>query len=105
MNGDNARPKGNAVACEAPEAASVFPQSGVAAWGVAWTKSKCEKALAEYLTSRSVGHFLPLVSKRHNYGSRVRRTWLPLFPGYVFFDTAAISRPDVFASRRVADVL
>ena len=82
-----------------------FPEVGVSSWGVAWTKSKCEKALVEYLQSKSVAHFLPLVSKRRSYGSRIRRSWLPLFPGYVFFDTSAIDRSGVFASRRVADVL
>jgi len=74
-------------------------------WGVAWTKSKCEKALADYLVERSIPHFLPIVSKRRVYGGRVRQSSLPLFPGYVFFDTAAIDRCTLFASRRVADIL
>ncbi len=84
---------------------SVFAEAGSQMWGVAWTKSRCEKALAEYFTARSVCLFLPLVATRRNAGNRIRQSWLPLFPGYVFFDTAAISRPDVFASRRVAEVL
>jgi hypothetical protein len=75
------------------------------AWGVAWTKSKCEKALAEYLAERSIPHFLPLISKRRVYGRHVRQSSLPLFPGYVFFDTVAIDRCSIFASKRVADVL
>ena len=74
-------------------------------WGVAWTKSKCEKALAAYLAERSIAHFLPLISKRRVYGRHVRQSSLPLFPGYVFFDTAAIERSSVFASKRVTDIL
>jgi transcriptional antiterminator RfaH len=84
---------------------STFPESGAQSWGVAWTKSKCEKALIQYLSGRRVSHYLPLIAKRRCYGSRIRRSYLPLFPGYVFYDTAAIERAEVFASRRVVDVL
>ena len=89
----------------AVQSACAFPDLSSATWGVAWTKSKCEKALSEFLEARSVAHFLPLVSKRKSYGNRIRRSWLPLFPGYVFFDTSAIDRLSIFASRRVANVL
>ena len=77
----------------------------VSAWGVAHTKSRCEKALAEYLVKRDVPHFLPLVTKRRVYGRRKRTSHMPLFPGYVFFDRLVLPRTEIFESRRVAEIL
>jgi hypothetical protein len=74
-------------------------------WAVAWTKARCEKSLAEYLAVREVPHFLPLYSHRKVYGKSVQTSRLPLFPGYVFFDASAIPHTDVYASRKVAQVL
>lgn len=74
-------------------------------WAVARTKARAEKALAEYLTARSVPTFVPLLVSRRVYGRSVRHSQLPLFPGYVFFDDFAISRSSLFESRKVADVL
>jgi hypothetical protein len=74
-------------------------------WAVAWTKPRCEKILYDYLLARRVPSFLPLVAKRRVYGTRVCHSRIPLFSGYVFFDEAAISRPILFESRKVAQVL
>ncbi|MGD0089453.1 MAG: transcription termination/antitermination NusG family protein [Planctomycetota bacterium] len=82
------------------------PQLPVARrWAAAWTRSRAEKALREYLQIHSVPVFLPLVLSRRVYGRLVRQSQLPLFPGYLFYDAEAISRPEIFASRHVADVL
>jgi hypothetical protein len=44
--------------------------------------------------------------KHRNVGNReIRYFHVPLFPGYVFFDADAISRPDAFASRKIANIL
>lgn len=77
----------------------------VCAWNVAWTKSRCEKSLVEFFDQKSVRSYLPLVHKRHVYGSRERIHEIPLFSGYVFFDASSIERFDVFSSRKVADIL
>lgn len=77
----------------------------VAEWAVAHVKSRCEKALTAFFDKRQVKSFLPMVKHRHVYGSRVRESTIPLFPGYVFFDRAAISYHHVFDSRKVAKVL
>ncbi|MCW8130856.1 MAG: hypothetical protein KIS92_10935 [Planctomycetota bacterium] len=74
-------------------------------WAVAWTKSRCEKALCEYLDSLGVPRFLPLVSKRRVWGGQAKFSQLPLFSGYVFFDYAAVERTKVFESRKVAQIL
>jgi len=74
-------------------------------WSVARTKSRCEKALAEYFSELRVPYFLPLVANRRIYGRHIRRSRLPLFPGYLFFDDAILPRQRVFESRKVAEVL
>ena len=74
-------------------------------WAAAWTKSRAEKALVDYLDSRKVGSFLPIITRRRVYGKIVRESRLPLFSSYVFFDLNGISRLQLFESRKVADVL
>ncbi|MCY3018579.1 MAG: hypothetical protein NTW87_06055 [Planctomycetota bacterium] len=77
----------------------------VASWVVAHTKPRCEKRLVEFLNLHNVGSFLPLVTRRHVYGRRVRDYEVPLFSGYVFYDSLPLSPERVFASRRVAQIL
>ena len=74
-------------------------------WGVAHTKPRAEKKLAEYLKKKGIPHFLPLL-RRKNVGNReIRWFHVPLFPGYVFIDTAAAERKVFFDSRKVARVI
>jgi transcription antitermination factor NusG len=74
-------------------------------WGAAHTRSRCEKQVAEYLDQRGVAIFLPLI-KRRNAGHReIRFFQVPLFAGYVFFDTEAIVAREVFECRKVARIL
>lgn len=74
-------------------------------WGAAHTRSRCEKQVAEYLDQRNVATFLPLI-KRRNVGNReIRFFQIPLFAGYVFFDTEAIVAREVLACRKVARIL
>jgi len=88
---------------EAAPAALAVPAARM--WSVAWTKARCEKALCEYLDALHVPHFLPLLRTRRVYGARVRYSQLPLFSGYVFFDSTLIDRPKIFESRKVAEIL
>ena len=53
-------------------------------WWVAHTKPRAEKSLARRLRKRRVAHFLPLYHREWRSGSRLRSSYLPLFPGYVF---------------------
>jgi transcription antitermination factor NusG len=53
-------------------------------WRVVHTKSRQEKALAEYLESRQIEHYLPLVRRVKYYGRRKFAVSMPLFPGYLF---------------------
>jgi transcription antitermination factor NusG len=74
-------------------------------WGAIHTKPRAEKKLAEYLAKKGIPHFLPLL-RRKNAGNReVRFFHVPLFPGYVFVDTAAAERKVIFDSRKAAQIL
>ncbi len=77
----------------------------VNSWAVARTKSRCEKVFADYLLSVNVPCYLPLLSKRRVYGSAVRFSHLPLFSGYVFFDSSAADTSTIFDSRKIAQIL
>jgi transcription antitermination factor NusG len=55
-----------------------------AAWCVAHTRSRQEKALAEDLENLGIPCYLPLVRTVRYYGRRKLACALPLFPGYLF---------------------
>ena len=55
-----------------------------ARWWVLHTRPRAEKAVARQLVGREVGFYLPLYEHRLTSGGRVRSSYLPLFPGYVF---------------------
>ncbi|MGQ0612350.1 MAG: transcription termination/antitermination NusG family protein [Planctomycetaceae bacterium] len=80
-----------------------FPQAR--SWGAIHTKPRCEKVVAQFLATRQVPVFLPLLVRRRSYGARRRASALPMFPGYLFYDSAAIDRRQLFDSRRVAEIL
>lgn len=69
---------------------SAHPTAGVLAeptnfrWHVLHTRSRQEKALAEYLAAAGVDHFLPLTRAVRYYGRRKAVVAEPLFSGYVF---------------------
>jgi transcription antitermination factor NusG len=74
-------------------------------WWVAHTKSRREKALAEFLCDRAVGYYLPMVKLRQPSGRRTRFSLLPLFTGYLFFKGSAEQRYLAYASNHIARVL
>ncbi len=60
-------------------------QDDCCAWWVLYTMSRREKELMRRLHAAEVGFYAPLVKQRHRSpGGRLRTTYLPLFPGYVF---------------------
>jgi transcription antitermination factor NusG len=74
-------------------------------WAV-HTKPRAEKKLVRFLESVRVGHYLPTMLRRHEYGGRkVRTNWLPLFPGYVFLLEERIDRSLLFRSGAVVQFL
>jgi transcriptional antiterminator RfaH len=53
-------------------------------WWLAHTRPRQEKAAANALFSRSVGYYLPLVTRKSLLRGRTRTARIPLFPGYIF---------------------
>jgi transcription antitermination factor NusG len=47
-------------------------------------RTRCEKVVDTCLGQRDVDHFLPLYKKQTQWSDRVRTSFVPLFPGYVF---------------------
>jgi transcription antitermination factor NusG len=47
-------------------------------------RTRCEKVVDTCLDQRDVDHFLPLYKKQTQWSDRVRTSFVPLFPGYVF---------------------
>ncbi len=53
-------------------------------WRVFYTKSNCEKKCEEYIISRNIESYLPLVKSIYTYRGRKIRKELPLFKNYIF---------------------
>jgi transcription antitermination factor NusG len=75
-------------------------------WAVARVKSRQEKAFAHALADAAIPYYLPLVEKRvrRRDNGKVRKSLMPLFPGYV---ALALERDDwsrAYLTHRVADL-
>jgi len=81
------------------------PVNGTMLWWVAHTKSRREKALADFLTLRKVGYYLPLTKKRQPNNRRERYSLIPLFNGYLFFKGNRENRYTAYTSNHIARVL
>lgn len=55
-----------------------------ARWWVLYTRARREKDVARKLRGKQVPHYLPQREFTRQTGGRVRSSYLPLFPGYVF---------------------
>lgn len=60
-------------------------------WRVAYARSRQEKRLARHLLVRQMPFYLPLAERAVSIAGRRRVSYLPLFPGYVFFRGPALS--------------
>ena len=74
-------------------------------WYVAHVRSRQEKLLARFLAQRGIAFYLPQTEKALHGGGRVRSSWLPLFPGYVFFRGDGSARDAVVRSDLAVTVL
>jgi transcriptional antiterminator RfaH len=74
-------------------------------WSVAHVRSRQEKSLARHLHSQEVPFYLPLQEKRRVDGTRVRSSFVPLFPGYLFFRGGNPARRSALATRLVVRLL
>lgn len=74
-------------------------------WWVAHVRSRQEKALARYLHPRQVPFYLPQHEHRVRRSGRSFVSYLPLFPGYVFFRGSGAERLTALRSDLIVRVL
>src|SRR6266581_3544595 len=74
-------------------------------WWVAHTRSRRDKALARYLLSLEVPYYLPCRERRTRRAGRTFISYVPLFPGYVFFRGLAAHRQAAMKSNLVVHIL
>lgn len=74
-------------------------------WWVAHVRSRQEKGLARHLLERQAPFYLPLAEKHVQRHGRERVSFLPLFPGYVFFRGSAEERLAALRSQLVVRTL
>lgn len=74
-------------------------------WRIARTKSRREKALADFLTRHNIGYYLPMVKKRQPGQKRERYSLVPVFSGYLFFKSSDLERYHCFTSNHIASVI
>ncbi len=80
-------------------------QAGGRRWYALHTRARQEKALARQLLSREVAFYLPLVSKNLLVRGKCVRSYIPLFPGYVFLFGSDEDRRIALTTQRVVQAL
>lgn len=75
------------------------------AWVVVHARPRCEKRVVDFCRSRGMFSYLPLLTKKHRYGGRVRTFEVPLFTGYVFIRVDAAGKQLLRQNQRVANLL
>ena len=74
-----------------------------AKWLCFYTLARCEKDLMRKLEAAEVPFYGPLVRRRlHTAGGRIRHSFVPLFPGYVFAPVDDDQRRAAMATKTVA---
>lgn len=74
-------------------------------WWVAHLRSRQEKVLARYLRDHEIPFYLPQMEKRSRRSGRTFVSYLPLFPGYVFFRGGREEKLGALKSNVVVSVL
>ncbi len=74
-------------------------------WWVAHVRSRQEKALARNLFPLEIPFYLPQREKRIRRAGRAFVSYIPLFPGYLFFRGSAAQRSAALRSKLIVKVL
>jgi transcription antitermination factor NusG len=82
-------------------------EDDVGCWAVAHVKARQEKALAQDLACRDIPYYLPLTEKRslRRDNGKIRKSIIPLFPGYLAFALEHAQWETVYRTGRVAELL
>ncbi|MBN2711315.1 MAG: hypothetical protein JXR97_02635 [Planctomycetes bacterium] len=77
------------------------------AWCVAHLKSRQEKAFAHDLRQWGISYYMPLIEKRtrRSDNGKIRKSLLPLFPGYLAVAIPWQERECLYQTRRLANLL
>jgi transcription antitermination factor NusG len=76
-----------------------------ATWCVRPTKARMEKSFAWDLLQLGIDYFLPLAPRTIFSGGRKRKSFVPLFPSYVFFCGTAEQRVRAFGTDRICNAI
>lgn len=71
------------------------------AWDVLHTRPRTEKAVARRLARAGASFFLPLYERRYRRQRRLIRSFLPLFPGYVFTLAGDVEQDSLWQTSQV----
>jgi transcriptional antiterminator RfaH len=74
-------------------------------WLVVHVRSRQEKLLARHLMRKDVPFYLPQIEKSTRRSGRTFKSFVPLFPGYVFMRGAAEARDVAWRSNVVANII
>jgi transcription antitermination factor NusG len=73
-----------------------------ALWYALRVRTKCEKVVVGALRQRDIVNFLPLYKTKTQWSDRVKTSFVPLFPGYVF---AKLNGLELHSVGRVIDCM
>jgi transcription antitermination factor NusG len=75
-----------------PEPASFLAGTDIEKWFAVQTRARHEKVVAQRLSDKGVGTFLPLIKQVHRWSDRQKTVELPLFGCYVFVKLAPMNQ-------------
>src|SRR5262249_33768853 len=84
---------------------SACPSTGPEKWWALHTRPRAEKSLARRFLDHGVPFFLPVCHRQWRNRGRLFRSYLPLFPGYVFLHGDEETRLAALETNLVAHVL
>ena len=74
-------------------------------WWVLYTRSRQEKAIARALLGREIPFYLPLVRRTLRHRGKNRRSFVPLFSGYLFMYGSEEERGYALTTNRISQTL
>jgi transcription antitermination factor NusG len=79
------------------------PMAEASQWVAFYTLARREKDFMRRLEAAGIPFYAPLIRRRmHSAGGRVRSSWIPLFPGYVFAPVDEDQRRSALATNVVS---
>ena len=75
-----------------PEPVSFLAGTDIEKWFAVQTRARHEKVVAQRLSDKGVGTFLPLIKQVHRWSDRQKTVELPLFGCYVFVKLAPMNQ-------------